>query len=306
MPNLPFAELDSCLIISGNATSHVKTYNHHKIESFGKGSEKDKKFWTAVLRQMLIAQLISKEIENYGLIKLTDLGHQYLEKPYSFKLTKDHDYDEIDEENSAKNQLGSGAVDPVLFNMLKDLRKKISKNLNIPPFVIFQDPSLEDMAIQYPVSMEEMQLIVGVGAGKAQKYGKGFVELIAKYVEENEIERPQDMVVRSVVNKSGNKVYIIQSIDRKMPLPDIAAAKGMEMMDFIAELEAIVYSGTKIDIDYYLKESMDEDVVDEIFEYFNEAENDTIPEALEELGEEYYSEEEIRLVRIKYISEVGN
>lgn len=293
-------------ILSGNATANLKTYNHHRIESFGRGKEKDRKFWTAVLRQMLIAQLISKEIENYGLIKMTKEGHKYLDKPWSFKLTRDHDYDEIDEENAAKNQAGAGAVDPALFIMLKDLRKKLSKKLNVPPFVIFQDPSLEDMAIQYPIDMEEMQLIVGVGVGKAQRYGKEFLELITHYVEENEIERPQDMVVRSVVNKSGNKVYIIQSIDRKMPLPDIGSAKGMAMPELLNELEAIVYSGTKIDIEYYLNETMDDEVLQEITEYFQKAENDTIPDAIEELGEEYYSEEEIRLVRIKYISEMGN
>ncbi|MBN2681005.1 MAG: DNA helicase RecQ [Bacteroidales bacterium] len=293
-------------ILSGNATANVKTYNHHKIEAFGRGKDKDRKFWTAVIRQMLIAQLISKEIENYGLIKVTAEGHKYLEKPWSFKLTKDHDYDEIDEENAAKNQAGAGAVDPALFSMLKDLRKKLSKKLGVPPFVIFQDPSLEDMAIQYPINIEELQLIVGVGAGKAQRYGKEFLELITQYVKENEIERPQDMVVRSVVNKSGNKVYIIQSIDRKMPLPDIASAKGMEMDELLDELEAIVYSGTKIDIEYYLGECMDEDVLQEITDYFHEAEDDGIPAALAELGEEYYSEEEIRLVRIKYISEMGN
>ncbi|HBS87417.1 MAG: ATP-dependent DNA helicase RecQ [Bacteroidetes bacterium GWF2_38_335] len=291
-------------ILSGNATPQVKTYNHHMLDCFGLGKDKDKKHWTMVLRQALVAQMVSKEIENYGLLKLTDEGRRYLENPHSFKLTKDHDYDQVDEEN--RSQGGTSSVDPALFSMLKDLRKQISKHKNVPPFVIFQDPSLEDMAIQYPITMEEMQQIVGVGAGKAQRYGAEFIELIKKYVVENEIERPQDMLVRSVVNKSGNKVYIIQSIDRKMPLNDIAEAKNMDMMDLISELEAIVYSGTKIDIDYFIKDTFDEEASEEIYQYFNEAETDAIPAALQELGEEYYSEQEIRLVRIKFISEMGN
>jgi len=293
-------------ILEGNTNSAIKSYRHHELEIFGSGKEKDKKFWSAVLRQALIAGLIVKDIENYGLLKVSDKGHEYLSKPYSFKLTQDHDYDDEDDDDSLKSHGGTSAVDPVLFALIKDLRKKISKQKNLPPFVIFQDPSLEDMAIQYPVTMEELQQIVGVGAGKAKKYGKEFIELINKYVEENEIERPQDMVVKSIVNKSGIKVSIIQSIDRKMPLDDIASAKGMEIDELLNELEAIVYSGTKINIDYYINEVIDQDHQEEIYDYFNEAETDTIEDALEELGEDDFTEDDIRLMRIKYISEMAN
>jgi ATP-dependent DNA helicase RecQ len=221
-------------------------------------------------------------------------------------LTQDHDFDIAPEEGVAAGGGGTGAVDDELLHVLKDLRKKMSKQLNLPPFVIFQDPSLEDMAIQYPVKVEELQNIVGVGAGKAKKYGKGFVDVIKEYVEDKDILRPQDMVVKSVVNKSGVKVYIIQNIDRKLPLDDIAHAKSLEMKDLIDEIEAIVGSGTKLNIDYYLNEIMDDEKLDEIYEYFREAETESIDEALAELGEEYFSEEEIRLVRIKFFSELAN
>jgi len=223
-------------------------------------------------------------------------------------ISKDHDYEAADDDFEGKGGAGkTSAVDSELFNILKDLRKKVAKNLNLPPFVIFQDPSLEDMAIQYPINQEEMTRIVGVGTGKAQKYGKEFIELIKLYVEEKEIIRPQDMVVKSVVNKSGLKVYIIQSIDRQMPLDDIANAKGIDMTELLDEIESIVHSGTKLNIDYYIDDVIDEDKQDDIFEYFREeAETESIDAALEELGEDQYSEEEIRLVRIKFFSELGN
>jgi len=223
-------------------------------------------------------------------------------------LTKDHDYEAVDDDIDGKGGgPKTGALDTELFNILKDLRKKVAKDLNLPPFVIFQDPSLEDMAIQYPITLEEMQRIVGVGAGKAQKYGKKFIELIKKYVDEKEIIRPMDMVVKSVVNKSGLKVYIIQSIDRQMSLNDIAEAKGLSMPDLLDEIESIVQSGTKLNIDYYINEVIDEDKQDDIYDYFREeAETESIEAALEELGEEEYSEEEIRLMRIKFFSELGN
>ncbi len=292
-------------IIAGNATSNVKSYNHHLLEIFGEGKDKDTKFWNAVLRQALIARFIRKDIENYGLLALTDDGRKFLKKPYSIKLTEDHDYDNIDEE--AKGQGGTSTVDPVLFSMLKDLRKKIAKKRNLPPFVIFQDPSLEDMAIQYPITMNELTQIVGVGAGKATRYGKEFVDLIKIYVEENEIERPQDMVVKSVVNKSTNKVFIIQSIDRKIPLDDIANAKGLDLNELLEELESIVYSGTKIDINYFINETIDEEHVQEILAYFQESETDSLENALEEFeDDDEYTEEEIRLIRIKFISDIGN
>jgi len=293
-------------VLSGIANSAVKTYKHHNSEYFGAGKEKDVKYWNAVLRQALIAGLITKDIENYGLLRLTEAGHEFIKKPYSIMLTQDHDFDIAPEEGVSAGGGGTGAVDEELLHILKDLRKKLARELNLPPFVIFQDPSLEDMAIQYPVKLEELQNIVGVGTGKAKKYGKGFVEVIKEYVEDKDIIRPQDMVVKSVVNKSGVKVYIIQSIDRKLNLEDIAHAKNLDLMDLIEEIEAIVGSGTKLNIDYYLNEIMDEDKLEDIFEYFREAETESIDDALAELGEEYYSEEEIRLVRIKFFSELAN
>jgi ATP-dependent DNA helicase RecQ len=293
-------------VLSGIANSAVKTYKHHHSEYFGAGKEKDVKFWNAVLRQSLIAGLITKDIENYGLLRLTEAGHEYIKKPYSIMLTQDHDFDIAPEESVSTGGSGTGAVDEELLHILKDLRKKMARDLNLPPFVIFQDPSLEDMAIQYPVKVDELQNIVGVGKGKAKKYGQRFVNVIQEYVEEKDIIRPQDMVVKSVVNKSGVKVYIIQSIDRKLSLDDIAHAKNISLMDLIDEIEAIVGSGTKLNIDYYLNEIMDDEKLEEIFEYFREAETESIDDALAELGEEYFSEEEIRLVRIKFFSELAN
>jgi ATP-dependent DNA helicase RecQ len=293
-------------ILSGIANSAVKTYNHHNSEYFGAGEENDVKFWNAVLRQALIAGLIKKDIENYGLLGLTDAGREFLNNPYSIMLTQDHDFDSTSAEGVSEGGSGTGAVDEELLHILKDLRKKMAKKLGLPPFVIFQDPSLEDMAIQYPIKEEELQNIVGVGTGKAKKYGKEFIDVIHQYVEEKDIIRPLDMVVKSVVNKSGVKVYIIQSIDRKLSLEDIANAKNLEFMELIDEIEAIVSSGTKLNIDYYLDEIMDDEKKDEIFEYFREAETESIDAALAELGEEYFSEEEIRLVRIKFFSELAN
>ena len=292
-------------VLAGNATSAVKSYKHHHNEFFGAGKEKDNKFWNAVLRQTLIARLVYKDIENYGLLKLSDKGKEYLKNPYSIMLTQDHDYDIVSDEESSGGG-GTGSVDDELIHILKDLRKKMAKKLDLPPFVIFQDPSLEDMAIQYPVTVDEMKNIVGVGAGKAGKFGKEFAETIKKYVDDKEIIRPQDMVVKSVVNKSGLKVFIIQSIDRKISLEDIADTKNLEMIELIDEIEAIVNSGTRININYYLDAAMDEDRIEDIYEYFREAESESIEDAIDELGEEDYTEEEIRLVRIKFISELGN
>lgn len=295
-------------VLSGVKNTAIKSYKHHELEIFGEGSDQDAKYWNAVMRQALVAGFISKDIESYGLLSVTDEGKEFIKNPESFMLTKDHDYESVDDDMDIKSGGGkTGAVDNELFNILKDLRKKVAKELNLPPFVIFQDPSIEDMAIQYPITLEEMQQIAGVGAGKAQKYGKKFVELIAKYVDEKEIIRPMDMVVKSVVNKSGIKVYIIQSIDRQMSLPDIADAKGLEMHELLDEIESIVQSGTKLNIDYYINEVIDEDKQDDIYEYFREeAETESIEAALEELGEEEYSEEEVRLMRIKFFSELGN
>jgi ATP-dependent DNA helicase RecQ len=292
-------------ILAGKATSAIKSYKHHKLEIFGTGEEKDERFWNMVIRQALIAKMLTKDIENYGLLKLTQRGLDYLDKPTPFNLTEDHDYSDAEEEESGFGAK-TAAVDEELFSILKDLRKKISKVKDVPPFVIFQDPSLEDMAIQYPITIDELQNISGVGAGKAQRYGQEFIEVIQKYVEEKEIIRPLDMVVKSVVNKSGIKVYIIQSIDMKRPLEDIADAKGLEMNELLSEIEAIVNSGTRINIDYYINNVIDEERQHDIFSYFREeAQTDSLEDAIKELGSEF-EEEEIRLVRIKFLSEMGN
>jgi ATP-dependent DNA helicase RecQ len=292
-------------VLTGKITSVVKSYHHHELGIFGCGSEEDEKFWHAVTRQSLVAGLLSKDIENYGLLKVTAKGHEYIKKPYSISLTRDHDYDELEQESRSAD--GTAAVDTGLFSMLKDLRKQISKKKNLPPFVIFQDPSLEAMATYYPVTLEELQNMPGVGVGKARRYGKEFVELIQRHVEENEIERPMDMVVKTVANKSKLKVSIIQSIDRQVSLDDIADSKGIDLLELLKEIESIVYSGTRVNIDYYINQVMDEEHRDDIFYYFKEdAETDDIAAALEELGEDEYSEEDVRMVRIKFISEVGN
>jgi len=294
-------------ILTGNASTSVKSYKHHHLELFGCGSEKDTRFWNAILRQALVLHLVDKDIENYGTLMLTDKGKEYLENPHSILLSQDHEYEEgDDDDNSGPAGNKSTAADEELFALLKDLRRKLSKKLNLPPFVIFQDPSLEDMSIQYPVSMDEMQNVTGVGAGKAKRYGKEFIDLIKTYVEEKEIVRPQDLVVKSVVNKSGLKVYIIQSIDRKLALTDICEAKNVEMGDLLTEIESIVNSGTKINIGYYIDDVIDEEKQEEIFNYFMEAENESVADALQELGEADFTEEEIRLVRIKFMSEMGN
>jgi ATP-dependent DNA helicase RecQ len=294
-------------IILGKSTSHIKSYKHNKLSVFGAGSEKDEKFWNAVVRQTLIERLLLKDIENYGLLKISPEGAQFLKKPFSIMLVDDHDYENI-EEDEFFAAMGSktSTADKTLFALLKDLRREISRLEKLPPFVIFQDPSLEDMAIQYPITVDELKQITGVGSGKALKYGKPFLDLIKEYVEENEIIRPMDMVVKSVVNKSGLKVYIIQNIDRKLVLEDIAYAKNLNIGELLTEIESIVSSGTKIDLNYYIDEFVDPYHQEEIFNYFREAESDSVEEALTTLGEDEYTEEEIRLMRIKFISELGN
>ncbi|MEI6487648.1 MAG: DNA helicase RecQ [Bacteroidota bacterium] len=306
-----FKTKDVINILLGIVTATVKSYKHNDLECFGKGTEDDKneKYWNAVIRQALVSGLLSKDIENYGLLKLTKEGKSFMNKPYSIMVTKDHDYEgtetDDDEGSGGGNKGGSGA-DAILFSALKDLLKQTAHKLKLPPYVIFQELSLEEMAIQYPIKMDELVNITGVGQGKAQKFGKPFLDLIAKYVEENEIDRPLDMVVKSIVNKSGLKVYIIQSIDRKLPLDDIASAKGIGLSDLISEIESIVSSGTKVNIGYYINEILDEDKQQEAMLYFKESDSDSIQEALKELGEEEYSEDEIRLLRIKFMSEFGN
>ncbi|MCT4614793.1 MAG: DNA helicase RecQ [Marinifilaceae bacterium] len=291
-------------ILTGESNSAIKSYKHDELEEFASGNDKDRHFWNMVFRRALINSFIEKDIEQYGVIKLRDEGRQFMEKPYPFMLTDDHDFEGADANNDAV-KVGTAAADEALLSMLKDLRKKIARKKSIPPYVVFQDPSLDEMAIHYPTNIEELSHIQGVGAGKAKRFGSEFVELIAKHVEENDIDRPQDFVVRTVADKSKFKVYIIQSIDRKMDLEDIAEAKGLEFEDLIKEMEAIVYSGTKLNIDYYLDEAVDEDRLEDALEYFKEAETDDIEEALDELGEEDYTEEEIRLIRIMFHSNFG-
>jgi ATP-dependent DNA helicase RecQ len=291
-------------ILAGTMNSAIKSYKHHKLETFGIDEEKDERFWNMVIRQALINKLLSKDIENYGLLALTPKGHEFLDKPESFMLNEDHDYTETDDEEASFGAR-TAAADEELLSILKDLRKKIAKQAGQPPYNIFQDPSLEEMAINYPVTLEELQNITGIGAGKAQRYGREVVEIIKSYVTDKEIIRPQDMVVRSVVNKSGLKVYIIQSIDRKMPFEDIADAKGIEYDELLSEIEAIVSSGTKLSIDYYVDSVIDDDRQQDIYSYFmEEAESGSLDEAISDLAGEF-EEEEIRLVRIKVLAE-GN
>ena len=294
-------------VLVGKNTALIKSYGHNKSEWFGAGADHDIRYWGAVIRQALIMGLIDKNIENYGLLSINAKGEEFIAAPRPVYITLDHDYDEEEKETDAVAPTGKGgAADEELFSMLKDLRKKEERQHDLPPFVIFQDPSLEDMAIQYPITIEEMQNISGVGVGKARKFGEEFIRLIRAYVEEKEIVRPQDMIVKSVGNKSGNKIFIIQAIDRKMDFEDIARAKDLDFDELLTEIEGIVNAGTKLDISYYLKEFMDEDKIEDIYLYFKEdAQSDSLDAAIDELGADY-TEEEIRLVRIKFICEQGN
>ena len=291
--------------LMGKETADIVSYQQNEMEQFGSGQEEDDKTWNAVLRQALIAGYLTKEIENYGTLRITPQGREFMEHPTSFRVVKDKEFEEDEGADMPMRGSGASAVDPALFSIMKDLRKKLSKQLDVPPFVIFQDPSLEAMATTYPVTLEELQNIPGVGSGKAKRYGTEFVALIKKYVEENEIERPEDMRVRTVANKSKLKVYIVQSIDREVALDDIASSKGLEFSELLDEIESIVYSGTRINIDYFIFDAIDEDRVDDIYQYFKESTTDSLQEAIEELGSDY-TEDEIRLVRIKFLSEMAN
>lgn len=290
-------------VMLGLDSNEIKSYKHDKIEEFGCEKTHDERFLNAVIGQGIIAGFINKDIENYGLLKVTDEGKAFLKNPQSFTMVEDRDFSETDEVDV--HDSASGAIDPELYGILKDLRKKIARAHELPPYVIFQDPSLEAMATTYPITLEELQNIPGVGAGKAKRYGTEFVKLIKKHVEDNEIDRPLDLRVRSVANKSKLKIYLIQGIDKKVDLDALAEGKDLEFNELLDEIEAIVYSGTKINIDYYLNEVMDDDHMQDIFDYFKESESDRISEALNELGPEF-TEEEIRLVRIKFLSELAN
>lgn len=291
-------------VLMGKETSIIQDHRHDDLEVFGSGQDESDKTWNAVIRQALIAGYIVKDVENYGLLKITKAGKDFMAHPKSFQIVEDNDFEEEETEGPMRGG-GSFAVDPELYSMLKDLRKKLSKQLELPPYVIFQDPSLEAMATTYPITMDELKNITGVGEGKAKRYGEEFINLIKRHVEENEIERPEDMRVRTVANKSKLKVSIIQSIDRKVALDDIAVSNGIDFDELLSEIDTIVYSGTKLNIDYFIESVMDEDRAEDIYEYFKESETDSMDDAIDELGDEY-TEEEIRLVRIKFISEMAN
>ena len=296
-------------LLVGKLTGDIKAAKQENNEFFGAGGDHDEKYWTAIIRQALVHKLLSKDIENYGVLKITKEGKDFIKKPYSIMLVKDHDYDATDDEEAEAMAMGmskDGGTDRTLFTMLKDLRKTIAKQNNLPPYVIFQDPSLEDMAIQYPITKEEMTQIAGVGAGKAEKFGEPFIKLIKEYVEENDITRPNDMVVKSVVNKSALKINIIQNIDKRIPLEDIAYGKGLSFDELLSEIESIVSSGTRLDLNYYIEDNIDIYHQEDILDYFHEAESDDVQQALRDLGEDEYSEEEVRLMRIKFLSDVGN
>ncbi len=288
--------------VKGRPTDDIVSHKHDQLEEFGSGEDINEKLWNPVIRQALIAGYLRKDVENYGLLKLTASGKRFMKKPESFMIVEDTEFNDDYVDDSTE---GTGALDPELYAMLKDLRKRMSMKLKVPPYVIFQDPSLEQMATMYPVTLQELQNIQGVGAGKAKRYGKEFCELIQKHCEENEIERPEEIRVKTVAKKSILKVKIIQSIDRKIDFEEIAKAQGLDFDELLTEIEAIVYSGTKLNIDYYIDEVMDEDHIDDIYDYFSESETDDLETAMEELGEDYY-EEDIRLVRVKFISEMAN
>jgi ATP-dependent DNA helicase RecQ len=301
-------------ILAGVSNAKVQSYKHDKLKYFGAGKAHSERFWCTVMHQGIILHLLDKEIETYGLISVTPQGNEFYNNPQRLELVEDRVFsggsdDDEDEEAAAASaamRSGGGGGDPVLLSMLKDLRKDMSKRLKLQPWIIFSDPSLEDMSIQYPIRFEELKNCQGVGEGKARKFGKEFLELISKYVEENEIVRPDDFVVKSAPNKSGGKIYIIQSIDRRMSLEDIAEARGMEMDELMTEIEAIVSSGLKLNLNYFIEQNIDDDVVEEIYDYFKEeAQSDSIEDAIKELGSDY-DEMEIRLVRIKFLCEIAS
>ena len=289
--------------VKGRPTDDITSHKHHLLEEFGAGEDEDPKIWNPVIRQALIAGFLKKDVENYGLLKVTSSGKKFIKNPKSFMIVEDTDFNgDYDDEGS---EATGSALDPALYSMLKDLRKNMARKMEVPPYVIFQDPSLEQMATMFPVTLQELQNIQGVGAGKAKRYGQPFCDLIRRHCEENDIERPEELRVRTVANKSKLKVEIITAIDRKVALDDIANAQGLDFSELLDEVEAIVYSGTKLNIDYFLDEVMDEDHVDDIFEYFRESDTDSLDAAIAELGNDY-SEDEIRLVRIKFLSEMAN
>ncbi|MDZ4845760.1 MAG: DNA helicase RecQ [Chitinophagales bacterium] len=294
-------------IIVGKKTQELVTFGYNMLDMFGKGADKSDTFWNSAIRQAMLIGLIGKDIENYGLLKVSPEGKKFLTKPHSVPIALNHDFEkQATEQDEEAAEARPGALDSALLHLLKDLQKKAGKEHNLPPYVIFQDPSLEDMATQYPITMEELANITGVSKGKAQKYGKPFVELIAQYVEDNDIERTSDMVVKSLVNKSAMKVYIIQNIDKKIQPDDIARSKGLKLDDILTEIKTIVDSGTKVDLRYYIDQVIDNDQQDLIYDYFREAETDSLDDAYQELKDEGVTREELRLMQIKFLSEVAN
>ncbi|MEZ4854235.1 DNA helicase RecQ [Flavobacterium sp.] len=291
--------------LTGKVNAIIKAHKVDASPLFGKGNHHDDKYWMALIRQVLVVNLIKKDIETYGVLKLATKGHDFIKKPHSFMMTEDHEFNESDDDTIVASSKSSGTTDEALMNMLKELRKKVAKKLDVPPFVVFQDPSLEDMSLKYPITIDELSNIHGVGEGKAKKYGKEFVALIERYVADNDITRPDDLVVKSTGSNSAMKLYIIQSVDKKLGLDDIASAKGLEMDELLKSMEQIVYSGTKLNINYWIDEILDEDQQEEIFDYFMESETDKIEEALKEFDGDYDTEE-LRLMRLKFISEVAN
>ncbi|NHN26204.1 DNA helicase RecQ [Flavobacterium jejuense] len=300
-----FKSKEIIFALTGKLNAVIKAHKIDVQPLFGKGNQFDDRYWMALIRQVLVAGMIQKDIETYGVVKLTQKGEDFIRKPHSFMMSEDHEYSEAEDENIVAAAKSSGTADEALMSMLKDLRKKVAKKLSVPPFVVFQDPSLEDMALKYPISVEELGNIHGVGEGKAKKYGKDFVDLIARYVDDNDIIRPDDLVVKSTGANSGLKLYIIQNVDRKLALDDIAKAKGLDMDGLLKEMEQIVYSGTKLNIKYWVDDILDEDQQEEIHDYFMESESDNIKDALKEFDGDYDTEE-LRLMRIKFISEVAN
>jgi ATP-dependent DNA helicase RecQ len=294
-----------CFTLIGRVNAMIKAYRTDSQSFFGAGKNFEERYWMALIRQVLVDGLLTKDIETYGILKVSDKGHEFIKKPTSFMMSEDHEYNEAEDDAIVTAAKSSGTADEVLMSMLRDLRKKVAKKLGVPPFVVFQDPSLEDMALKYPITSDELSNVHGVGEGKAKKYGNEFIELIARYVDDNDIIRPDDLVVKSTGANSANKLYIIQNIDRKLSLEDIAKAKGMKMDDLLKEMEQIVYSGTKLNISYWVNEILDEDQQEEIHDYFMESESDKIEDALKEFDGDY-DIEELRLMRIKFISEVAN
>jgi ATP-dependent DNA helicase RecQ len=302
-----FDDLYIISILMGEDNAQIKSYEHDQLDYFGSGKEDGRNLWNSILRQALLNNYLSKDIDQYGLLRLTKAGQSFIENPYSIRFVINRPMEVTDEDDSEDGpKQGGGALDTELLQMLKDLRKKLAKQKGLPPFVIFQDPSLEEMCTHYPITNDELKQISGVGAGKALKFGKPFTDLIQKYVEDNDIDRPIDMVIKSAANKSALKVFIIQNIDRHLALEDIAASKGITYEEILKEIDTIVNSGTKLNLNYYIDEVIDEDKQEEVFDYFKTAEVDSIDDALAELGNEDYTREEVQLMRIKFLSEMGN